>query len=122
MKTRVTGFGTNLNIAPVLLHNSLDGVQAKTSALSNSFGGEKRFKDVRLDLRRDPGAVIADLNDYAGILAVSSDSKLALSPHCVNGIVNDVGPYLIELAPERIHEERNPLVVALHSHPRRSCS
>src|ERR1700733_5843377 len=58
LKTRVAGFGIHLNIAPVLFYNPLDSVEAETGAFSDSFGGEKRLKDVRLYLRRNPWTVI----------------------------------------------------------------
>jgi len=116
LKTRVTGFGTNLNTSLVLLHNSLDGVEAEARALPNSFSGEKRFKDVRFYLGRNSGTVIADLDYDTSILAIDSDPKLTLSAHRVNGIVNNVGPDLIELTPKRIHEKGDALVIALHRH------
>ena len=36
--------------------------------------------------------------------------------HRVDRIINNVGPDLVEFAPERIHQKRNPLVIALHHH------
>jgi hypothetical protein len=116
LKTRVTGLGTNLNISPVFLHHSLGRIQAEARALPNSFGGEKRLKDVGLYLGGNPRAVISDLDHNTTILAIGSDSKLALSPHGVDRVVNNVGPDLIELAAKRIHEKRNALIIALHYH------
>ena len=116
LKTRVTRLGSDLNVSPVLLHNSLDSVQAEASALSNSFSSEKGFEDVGLYLGGNPGAIVSNLNHNATVLAISANSKLALSAHGVDGIVDDVGPDLVELAAKRIHEKRNALVVALHRH------
>ena len=42
-----------------------------------------------------PGPLSANLNHNVSILAVCSHSKLAFSAHSVDGIVDDVGPYLI---------------------------
>src|SRR5207244_1617067 len=50
LKASIAGFRTNLNISPVLLHNSLDSVQAEARPFPNSFGCEKRLKDVRFYL------------------------------------------------------------------------
>src|SRR5271163_4421846 len=116
LKTRVTGFGINLNISPVLLHNSLDGVQAEARAFPNSFGCEKRLKDVRLHLAGNSWAIVANLNYNATVVLVGSDAQLAFCVHCVNRVVNDVGPDLVELAAKRIHQQRNALVIALHHH------
>ena len=84
----------------MLSHYALNRVQAQSGSLPYSFGREERFEDVRLDLRRNSRAVVADLNYGAGIIAIGSNSELALSAHGVNGIVNNVGPDLIELAAE----------------------
>ena len=100
MKTRVAGFRADLNIAPVLLHNSLNRVEAEPGAFPNSLGGEERFEDVRLYVGRNSRTVIGDLNHDAIVLAIGSNSKLAFATHGVDGIVDDVGPNLIQLAAE----------------------
>jgi hypothetical protein len=84
----------------MFFHNSLDGVQAESSSLSNFLSSEKRFKDVRQHFGRDPWAVIAYLYYHTSIVTVGSDPELALSVHGVNRVINDVGPHLIELAAE----------------------
>src|SRR5208282_2953494 len=100
LKTCVTGLRGHLNIASVFLHNSLNRVEAQTRSLPYSFGCEERFKDVRLDLRRNSGTVIADFHYNAPVIAISSDSKLALSAHRIDGVIDEIGPHLIKLAPE----------------------
>jgi len=97
LKTRVTGFGTDLNISPVLLHNSLDGIQAEAGAFPNSFGCEKRLKDVGLDLAGNSWTVIANLNDGATIVTIGSHAKLAFSVHRVYGVIDKIGPDQAEL-------------------------
>src|SRR5579863_7452920 len=100
----VAGLGRDLNGPPVLLHDSLNRVEAKPCALPNSFGGEERFKDMRLDLRRNSRTVVADLNNSATVFAIGSHAKFASAPHRIDGVIDDVGPNLIQLAPEGIHE------------------
>ena len=100
MKTSVSGFRAYLNISPVLLHNSLNCVETEAGPLSHSLGSKEWFKNVVLDLRGNPGAVIADLNHNAGNLAIGSNPQLAFAAHGVDGIVDDVGPHLVEFAPE----------------------
>ena len=100
MKARVAGFRADLDIAPVLLHDSLNGVEAEPGAFADSFGGEERFEDVRLHVGRNSRAVIGDLHHNAIVLAIGSNSKLAFAAHGVNGVVDEVGPNLIQLAPE----------------------
>ena len=75
----VAGFGSDLDISLVLFYDSLDSVEAEAGALSNSFGGEEGFKDVGFYFGWDTGAIVADLDYYAAVIAVGADSKLALA-------------------------------------------
>ena len=98
MKTRLTGFRVHLNTASVLLHDTLNRVEAEARALANSLGGKKRFEDMRLYLGGNPRSVISDFNYHTIVLAIRSDSKLALASHRIDGIVDDIRLNLIELA------------------------
>ena len=100
----------------MLLHNSLDGVQAEARTFPDSFRREERLKDVGLHLVGNSRTVIANLNHSATVVAIGSDAKLALSVHRVNRVINDVGPDLVEFAAKRIHQEGIALVIALHDH------
>src|SRR5258708_14191102 len=84
--------------------------------ISNSLCCKERLEDVGLHLGRNSWSVIANLNYNATVVAVGSNSQLSFSAHGIDGIVDDVGPHLVEFAPERIHQQRYPLVVALYSH------
>ena len=95
LKPRVAWFGTQLNISSVLLHDSLNGIQAEARALPNAFGGEKRLKDVGLRLLGNSRPVVTDLDHDATVLAVSSDAKLAGSVHGVNRVIDNVSPDLV---------------------------
>src|SRR5450755_4029703 len=85
LKTRVSGFGIHLNVPAVLLHDSLHRVQAEPGSFADSLGREEGFEDVSFYLGRNPRTVIADFNHDATILAIGSNSKLALSANRVNG-------------------------------------
>jgi len=71
------------------------------------LGGEERFKDVRFYSAENSGAVVANLPLPRKHPRDKFALELALSAHCVDGIVDDVGPDLIELAAKRIDEEGN---------------
>src|SRR5215467_9276083 len=98
----------------MLAHNALRRVQAKPGALAHSFGGKERLKDMRQDFLWNSRPVIGYLHYHAGVIAIRADTKLSLAAHGVNGIVNNVGPDLVELAAKGIHQKRNSLIVALH--------
>src|SRR5208282_1959583 len=100
LKPCVAGLRGHLNIASVFFHNALHRVQTQPSSLPDSFGCEEWLKDVRLDLGRNSGTVIADLDHDAIVLAIRSDSQFALSAHGIDGVIDNVGPDLIELTPE----------------------
>ncbi len=114
MKARVTGIRSDLNISPVFFHDALDGVEAEAGAFSNSFGGEKGLEDMRLDFFGDAGTVVADFYDHASVFAVGADAKLAFTVHRVDGVIDEVGPDLVEFAAKGIHEQGNALIIALH--------
>ncbi len=98
MKTGVTRLRSNLNISSMFFHNALRCIEAEACSLTDSFGSEKRFEDVGLDLGRDSGTVVANLDDDAIIVAIGSNSQLAFAAHGIDGIVDNVSPHLIEFA------------------------
>ncbi len=88
MEARVPGIGSDLNRAMVFLHDSLHGVEAETGSFPDGLGGEEGFEDVILDLGRNAGSVISNLNHGTAIVAIGSNSKLALSRHGIDRIVD----------------------------------
>jgi len=74
LKAGITRLGDNLNVPPMLLHDSLHCIQAETGTLSDSFGSEEWFKDVRLYVGWNAGAVVSDLDNGAAVLTISPDS------------------------------------------------
>src|SRR5260370_41210612 len=100
LKTCVTRFRIDVNIAPVFFHDALPRVEGQPGSLAYSHGGEKWFKDVRLNLGRNPWTVVANLYHNTTVVLIGSHPKLASSAHGIDGIVDDVGPDLIEFAAE----------------------
>ena len=98
MKTRLTRFGSDLNISPMLLHDSLHRIESKARSFPNSFGREKRFKDVGLHLVRNSWTVIANLNHNATVVAIGADAKFSFSVHRINSVVDNVRPHLVQFA------------------------
>ena len=84
----------------VLLHDALNGIEAEAGALAHFFGGEEGLENVLLDLGRNSRAIVGDLHYCALVIAIGADQKLSLATHGVDGVVDDVGPDLIELAAE----------------------
>src|SRR5215211_3419911 len=72
--------------------------QPESGSGSNIFGRVKRLEDV--DLRRTwyPRSVVDDLDDHTRAFHVRPDGDTSASVHRVNGVVDQVGPYLVQLA------------------------
>src|SRR5438270_5253471 len=113
----ITRLGADLDAAFVLAHNALHRIQSQTGALAHALGGEKRFEDVRLDIGRNAGTIIANLNHDGAIIAIDSNPQRAFAAHGINRIIDDIGPYLVQFTAERIHQKRDWLIVTLYRHP-----
>src|ERR1700680_3462455 len=62
LKARVAGFRADLNVAPMLLHNSLNGVETEPCTFPDSLSGKERFENVRLYAGQNTRTIITDLN------------------------------------------------------------
>ncbi len=70
---------------------------------------------MRLNFRRNAWTVVADLHDHAIVLAISAHAKFAFAAHRVDRVVDQVRPNLIQFAAKGIHQQRDLLIIALHS-------
>src|SRR5215216_8022280 len=62
------------------------------------FGRVERLEDVDLRRTRYPRSVVDDLDDYPRALHVRPNGDASASVHSVYGVVDQVGPYLVQLA------------------------
>jgi hypothetical protein len=67
-------------------------------------------------LRGNPRAIVHNFHHRAIVFAVSADPQLTFSAHRINGIVDQVGPDLVEFASKGMHQQRRLLVIPLHGH------
>src|SRR5579872_104172 len=116
LKTGITGLRLDLNVSPMLPDNPLHCVKAQARALADSLSGEEGLNNMRLYFGRNAVAVVSNLNYNAAVIAIGPDSKFTIAAHGINRVVDEVGPDLIEFTAERIHQQRNRLVIAMHSH------
>src|SRR5262249_34025748 len=100
LKTCVAGFRTDLNRAPMLLHNSQCGVESEACALADCLSSKEGLKDVRLNVGRNSRTIVGDFNHHAIVFAIGSHSKFAFAAHRVDSVVDNVGPHLIQFATE----------------------
>src|ERR1700739_4320973 len=71
---------------------------------------------MRLDLRGNPGGVVPDLDYHTSGVAIYAHPKFPPAVDGVDRVIDDVGPNLIQLTAERIHEKRDRLVITLDLH------
>src|SRR3990172_2708433 len=72
-------------------------VQSETGSDPGRLCCKERLEHPALELRWDPGAGVANLNDGMGILNRGLEPNLALAVHGIDGVVDDIGPDLIQL-------------------------
>src|ERR687897_402311 len=80
------------------------------------FGRVERLEDVDLRHTRYPRSVVDDLDDYTRAFHVRPDGDASASVHSVYGVVDQVGPYLVQLAavpPSQPGNRVNPLNTTL---------
>src|ERR1700675_2272318 len=77
LKTCVTRFRIDLNTAPVFFHDALHRVEAQPCSLAYSVCCEKWFKDVCLNLRRNPWTVVANLYLCTTVVLATTHPKFA---------------------------------------------
>src|SRR5690242_21942377 len=97
-------------------HDSLSSIETQACALSDSLGGEEWFEDMGLDIGRNTGTAVANLDHDTGIILIRAQPKFALAVHGVNRVINDVGPNLVQFAPKGVHQKRNRLILTLDLH------
>ena len=72
--------------------------QAQAGARANRFGGEERLEDAGLDFRRNAGPIIDDFHHQLIPFDEGADADLAGPINGIDGIVDEVGPDLVEFA------------------------
>ena len=94
-----SGFRLYADLAPVFLDDdTMADIESQTGSLALRFGGEKGVEDLALNFRRNAGAVIFDFNYNPAIFLVGAQSDFTLPFHGAHGVVDDIGPDLVELA------------------------
>src|ERR1039458_7218345 len=75
---------------------------------------EELLENMGLDFRRDARSVVADFDQQAIQLAGGADAQFALALHGVDGVVDQVGPDLVQLAAARADLRQAAVEIELH--------
>src|ERR1700758_1298023 len=84
------------DVALMLPHDAVHRIQPQSAAIAHTLSREKGIEDARLDLLWNPGTVINDLHQNAVAFGTGANADLALSLHGIDGIIDKVGPDLIQ--------------------------
>src|SRR5215813_13923623 len=98
----VTGAGFKFNLAAMTItDDAVADDQAKTGAGTDGLGGEKWLEHPRLDVRGNSRSVVRDFNYQLVVLQAGADADFAGAFYGVDGVINEIGPHLIEFAAVR---------------------
>ena len=96
-ETRVARLGFDVNSsAEFLRDDAVHDLEAETGARSLRLSSEKRFEDVRQNVRCDARAVIADAHHKRAGLGPRGDFDFRAFGRGIRGIVDEISPYLAE--------------------------
>src|SRR5690606_5398182 len=96
LKARIPRLREDLQIsAMVLSHDPVRDLQSHTGPISYPFRREEWLEDAILDLRRDAGAVVRDLDQDVIALKRRAQRDTPASFQRVDRVVDQVRPHLI---------------------------
>src|SRR5262249_36050288 len=94
-----TGAGLKLNLSPMTIgDDAVADDQTQARAGTDSFGGEEWFKDAGLNLRGDAADVLDDFDDELVVFDKGPDANFAGTIDCIDGVIHQVGPDLVQFA------------------------
>ena len=99
----------------VPLHHDVPGYrEPEPGPLTRRLGREEHVEQLREVLRGDAGPVVLDLDLDHVARTPGTDDQGALTGHRIDGVVDEVGPYLVELA--RVGLNRGQVIGVLATH------
>src|SRR5215470_379611 len=96
LKASIAGNGLDADLAAHILDDAVHDIESEAGAFADFLGSEKRFKNTGLDIRGNSRAVVGDFDEDKVVLVRGTDGQVAVAVHGVGGVVDQVGPDLIE--------------------------
>ena len=103
-----------MNAPSVLSDDRSHSVESKTRSFPNALRREEGIEDVGLYLRRNSRTVIADFNHDIVIFTEDVEPEFSLTVHRFDGVLDKIGPDLIQFIANRIYKEGYRRISALH--------
>src|SRR5579871_180174 len=98
---RLARFRFNANLSAMFPDNTNNGIETESGAFTYGFGRKKRFKNPLLNLCWNPRTGVFDVYSRPQAVPSRGYPQAPAVLHRVGGIVDEVGPDLIQLAAER---------------------
>src|ERR1700722_2797733 len=103
LKVRLAGMRIDPDIAPMLADNPVHRVESEARAFTHWLGRKERVENAALDLGRDTGAVVDDVDQHERAVSRGANGdlttgRLGLFRQRVDRVVDQVSPDLVELA------------------------
>ena len=97
-------------------HNAAADHQTQARSRPNSFGGVERLEDMRLHFGRNAAAVVGNLHDHLVVIQERSDTDFSRPFDRVNGVVEQIGPHLVEFAAVSQDARNRAIILARDRH------
>src|SRR5215472_2488675 len=108
----VAGNGLHPDVAMVAANHNPEGdVEPEAGAVAHWLGSEERLENPVLDLGRDPGASVAELDQQHVSVERGADGERPGPVHRRNRVVDQVGPDLIQLAREGRYPRQRMVII-----------
>src|SRR5271170_6728692 len=99
LKTGIARDRLDGNQAFGFLDDAVGDIQAETGSFAYALGGEEGLKDFRPDFWRNAGAIVGDFDQNIVVVSRGADAELPAVLHDIGGVVDQIGPHLVQLAP-----------------------
>src|ERR1700735_3946046 len=97
-------------------YDPVDRIETDSRSFTDILRGKERFKEMRLHRVRNTRTVVDNFNENEIKLPRSANHQLTLTAHGIDGVVDEVGPNLIQLAPTSKYARQSCVVFTLHFH------
>src|SRR5258708_29252631 len=98
LESRVAGNRRYADLAADIFDDAVNHVKAKPRAFADALCSEKGIEDARFDFGRNARPIVGNFHENEIVFADDANPEFAVAVHGVGGVVNQVGPDLIQFA------------------------
>src|SRR5882724_8676210 len=98
LESRIAGYRRYVDLAVDIFDDAANDVEAKPCTLADAFCGEKGIEDAGFDFGWNPRPIVGNFDENKIVFASDANTEFAVAVHGVSGVVNQVGPDLIQFA------------------------